>query len=158
MKAHILSARRTVVLAAAIAIAAAGCSSSSSSGSSSSSTSAPASTPTSTATSSASTSAVSTSQCGTNPGVAAAGTPIALGAIATNQPGTSFTDIPNMANAYFACVNANGGINGHPIKLYIETEQTNPATIAADAKQLVQTDHVVGLHRSEDTRLNSSHT
>ncbi|MGH3203616.1 MAG: ABC transporter substrate-binding protein, partial [Streptosporangiaceae bacterium] len=75
----------------------------------------------------------------------ATGTPIALGAIATNQPGTSFTDIPNMANAYFACVNANGGINGHPIKLYIETEQTNPAQIAADAKQLVDTDHVVGI-------------
>jgi hypothetical protein len=77
--------------------------------------------------------------------VKATGTPIPLGAIATNQPGTSFTDIPNMAAAYFACVNANGGINGHPIKLYIETEQTNPAQIAADAKQLVQTDHVVGI-------------
>ncbi len=88
---------------------------------------------------------VQTSQCGTKPGVKATGTPIPLGAIATNQPGTSFTDIPNMANAYFACVNANGGINGHPIKLYIETEQTNPAQIAADAKQLVQTDHVVGI-------------
>ena len=77
--------------------------------------------------------------------MAATGTPIALGAIATNQPGTSFTDIPNMAKAYFDCVNANGGINGHPIKYYIETEQTNPAQIAADAKQLVQTDHVVGI-------------
>ena len=88
---------------------------------------------------------MSTSSCGTSPGVAATGTPIALGAIVTNQPGTSFTDIPNMAAAYFACVNANGGINGHPIKLYIETEQTNPAQIAADAKQLVQTDHVVGI-------------
>jgi branched-chain amino acid transport system substrate-binding protein len=142
MKANILSARRTIVLAGAIALAAAGCSSSSSSSSSSSATSsqsAPASTST------ASTSAVGTSQCGTKPGVAATGTPIALGAIATNQPGTSFTDIPNMANAYFACVNANGGINGHPVKLYIETEQTNPGQIAADAKQLVQTDHVVGI-------------
>jgi len=149
MKAHmpvsrVLSARRTIVLAAAVAIAAAGCSSSSSSSSSSSaSSSAPASS--SSASSSASTSAVSTSQCGTKPGVAATGTPIPLGAIATNQPGTSFTDIPNMAAAYFACVNANGGINGHPIKLYIETEQTNPAQIAADAKQLVDTDHVVGI-------------
>ena len=136
------SARRTVVLAAAIAIAAAGCSSSSSS-STTGSTSAPAST--STASSAPSTAAVGTSQCGTKPGVAATGTPIALGAIATNQPGTSFTDIPNMAKAYFDCVNANGGINGHPIKLYIATEQTNPAQIAADAKQLVQTDHVVGI-------------
>ena len=88
---------------------------------------------------------MNTSQCGTKPGVKATGTPIPLGAIATNQPGTSFTDIPNMVGAYFDCVNANGGINGHPIKYYIETEQTNPAQIAADAKQLVQTDHVVGI-------------
>ena len=88
---------------------------------------------------------MSTSQCGTKPGVKATGTPIALGGIATNQPGTSFTDIPNMANAYFACVNDNGGINGHPIKYYLETEQTNPAQVAADAKQLVQTDHVLGI-------------
>jgi branched-chain amino acid transport system substrate-binding protein len=136
---HALSARRTLMLAATVAIAAAGCSSSNSS----STTSAPPST--SSATASSSTAAVSTSQCGTKPGVAATGTPIPLGAIATDQPGTSFTDIPNMAAAYFACVNANGGINGHPIKLYIETEQTNPAQIAADAKQLVQTDHVVGI-------------
>jgi branched-chain amino acid transport system substrate-binding protein len=135
---HALSARRTLMLAATVAIAAAGCSSSSSS-----TTSAPPST--SSGTASSSTAAVSTSQCGTKPGVAATGTPIPLGAIVTNQPGTSFTDIPNMAAAYFACVNANGGINGHPIKLYIETEQTNPAQIAADAKQLVQTDHVVGI-------------
>ncbi len=88
---------------------------------------------------------VSTSQCGTKPGVKATGTPIPLGGIVTNQPGTSFTDIANMANAYFTCVNDNGGINGHPIKYYIETEQTNPAQVAADAKQLVQTDHVVGI-------------
>jgi branched-chain amino acid transport system substrate-binding protein len=137
MREHISGVRAVVGLVAVIGmLAAAGCSSSSSTTSS---------TPTSGSSSTPSTSAVSTSQCGTKPGVVATGTPIPLGAIATNQPGTSFTDIPNMAAAYFACVNANGGINGHPIKLYIETEQTNPAQIAADAKQLVQTDHVVGI-------------
>ncbi len=88
---------------------------------------------------------VAVSQCGTKPGVKATGTPIPLGGIVTNQPGTSFTDIANMANAYFTCVNDNGGINGHPVKYYIETEQTNPAQIAAEARQLVQTDHVVGI-------------
>lgn len=88
---------------------------------------------------------VSASQCGTKPGVVATGTPITLGGIVTNQPGTSFTDIANMANAYFTCVNDNGGIKGHPIKYDIETEQTNPAQIAGEAKQLVQTDHVVGI-------------
>src|SRR6516162_1084018 len=141
MRKHISGVRAVVGLVAVIGLlAAAGCSSSSTtSGSGSGSGSTPS------ATSTSGSSTVSTSQCGTKPGVAATGTPIPLGAIATNQPGTSFTDIPNMANAYFACVNANGGINGHPIKLYLETEQTNPAQIAADAKQLVDTDHVVGI-------------
>jgi len=142
MRKHISGVRAVVGLVAVIGLlAAAGCSSSSSTTSGSGSGSG--STPSATSTSGSST--VSTSQCGTKPGVAATGTPIPLGAIATNQPGTSFTDIPNMAAAYFACVNANGGINGHPVKLYIETEQTNPAQIAADAKQLVQSDHVVGI-------------
>jgi len=88
---------------------------------------------------------VSASACGTKPGVQAAGTPINLGTIVTNQPGTSFTDISNMALDYFNCVNANGGINGHPIKYFIQTEQTNPTQIASEAKQLVQSDHVVGI-------------
>jgi branched-chain amino acid transport system substrate-binding protein len=136
---HALSARRTLMLAATVAIAAAGCSSSTSSSTSSVPPT------TSSATASSSAAAVSTSQCGTKPGVMATGTPIPLGTIVTNQPGTSFTDISNMAAAYFTCVNDNGGINGHPIKYYIETEQTNPAQIAAEAKQLVQTDHVVGI-------------
>src|ERR1700749_5363136 len=134
--------RRMIVLAgAALALAAAGCSRSSSNTAASGSSS----TPASTSSASASTATVNRSSCGSKPGVKATGTPIPLGATATNQPGTSFTDIPNMAKAYFDCVNANGGINGRPIKLYIATEQTNPAQIAADAKQLVQTDHVLGI-------------
>jgi branched-chain amino acid transport system substrate-binding protein len=118
----------------------AACSSSSSSSSSSS-------TATSSAAASASStaSAVSTSACGTKPGVAATGTPINLGAIDTKEPGTDFSDIENMAGAYFACVNANGGINGHPVKYFPLTEQTNPSQIASLAKQLVTSDHVVGI-------------
>jgi branched-chain amino acid transport system substrate-binding protein len=136
---HAPSARMLIAAAGVAALAAAGCSSSSS-------TSSTTTTPTAASTSAAPAApVVNTSACGTKPGVAATGTPIALGGIVTNQPGTSFTDISNMANAYFACVNANGGINGHPIKYYIETEQTNPTQIAADAKQLVDTDHVVGI-------------
>ncbi len=131
------SVRANVALVAAIGMAAlAGCGSS---------TPASTGTPASSPSASSGNATSSTSQCGTKPGVKATGTAIALGGIATNQPGTSFTDIPNMANAYFACVNDNGGINGHPIKYYLETEQTNPAQVAAAAKQLVQTDHVLGI-------------
>ena len=121
----------------------AGCGSSKSS-SSTSSAAAPAASSTSATSTSAAAASTSTSSCGTKPGVAATGTPIPLGAINTKQPGTDFSDIENMEGAYFACVNANGGVNGHPIKLYKLTEPTAPAQIAADATQLVQTDKVVG--------------
>jgi branched-chain amino acid transport system substrate-binding protein len=50
-----------------------------------------------------------------------------------------------MITAYFACVNANGGVNGHPLKLYVEYDQTQPAQISAAAKKLIQNDHVVGI-------------
>src|SRR5215475_3406947 len=140
------SRRRSRLAGAAVTVLAvggvlAGCSSSSSS----SSSSAPAGTTSSSAAPASSAAATGTSSCGKNPGVAATGTPINLGAIATQQPGTDFTDIPNMAAAYFNCVNANGGINGHPIKLFLETEKTDPAQIASVAKKLVQSDHVVGI-------------
>ncbi len=127
----------------------AACSSSSTSSTSSSApatSSAPAAT--SAAASSASSSSagtVSASSCGPTPGVAATGTPINIGAINTKQPGTDFSDIENMTGAYFACVNANGGVNGHPIKFFPVTEATNPSQIASLAKQLVTTDHVVGM-------------
>jgi branched-chain amino acid transport system substrate-binding protein len=137
--------RLAVAAVAAIAVggALAGCSSSSSSSGAAPATSASGTAPA--AASGPASAAAGTSSCGTKPGVAATGTPINLGAIVTDQPGANFTDVTNMAQAYFNCVNANGGINGHPIKYFIEKEQTNASQIAAEAKQLVQTDHVVGI-------------
>jgi branched-chain amino acid transport system substrate-binding protein len=84
-------------------------------------------------------------KCGLGNGTQATGTPIPVGTIVTQEPGTDFTDISNMAKAYFDCVNANGGIYGHPIQYFIQTEQTNPAQIAAEAQQLVNVDHVVAM-------------
>src|SRR5689334_5542720 len=89
--------------------------------------------------------AADVTKCGTKPGVKATGTPIKLGAIVTKQPGTDFTDGATMAQAYFNCVNDNGGINGHPIKYKYYEEQTNPAQIAGFAHKLIQTDKVVGV-------------
>ena len=63
-------------------------------------------------------------KCGTKPGTKATGSPIKVGAIVTKQPGTDFTDGANMAEAYFNCVNDNGGINGHPISYKFYEEQT----------------------------------
>src|SRR5690242_17536444 len=117
---------RTRTAAAAVAALSLGvlaaCSSSGSSSSGSAAGGTSSSAPSSASSGSAGT--VSTSSCGTKPGVAATGTPINIGAINTKQPGTDFSDIENMTGAYFACVNANGGINGHPIKFFPVTEQT----------------------------------
>lgn len=137
--------RFSLALSLVIALMAlAGCGGSSSSSSSAS---------TGASSSSASTSGGSTaatSSCGTKPGVKATGTPINLGTINTHQPGTDFTDIPNMELAYFACVNANGGVNGHPVTLFAETDQSQPSQIAAAASKLVTSDHVVGMVGTTD--------
>jgi branched-chain amino acid transport system substrate-binding protein len=95
--------------------------------------------------SSAAPAATDVTKCGTEKGKKATGTPIKLGAIATKQPGTDFTDIPNAAKAFFDCVNDNGGIKGHPIQYTIETEQTDPGQNASLARKLVESEKVVGI-------------
>jgi branched-chain amino acid transport system substrate-binding protein len=145
---YVPRARLWAALAAVIAVAAvlAGCGSSSSSSTSSApGASSGGSTSSSSSSSSASTSSSDTSSCGPKPGVKATGTPINIGTIDTKQPGTDFSDGPNMITAYYNCVNANGGVNGHPVKLFVEYDQTQPAQIAAAAKKLIQSDHVVGI-------------
>jgi branched-chain amino acid transport system substrate-binding protein len=93
---------------------------------------------------------VDVSKCGPKPGVKATGSPINLGTINTKQPGTDFTDQASMAQAYFTCVNDNGGVNGHPIKYFVQTDQTQPAQIAAAANKLIQSDHVLGIVGTSD--------
>jgi branched-chain amino acid transport system substrate-binding protein len=83
-------------------------------------------------------------KCGDGTGKKATGTPIKLGGIATKQPGTDFTDGLKAANAFFSCVNDNGGIHGHPIKYYQETEQTDPAQDASLVRKLAESDKVIG--------------
>src|SRR5205807_5664404 len=84
-------------------------------------------------------------QCGLANGQKASGTPIKLGAIVTKQPGTDFTGITGMAQAYFNCVNDNGGINGRPIQYVVAEEQTNPQQVAALAAKLIQDDQVLAI-------------
>jgi branched-chain amino acid transport system substrate-binding protein len=88
---------------------------------------------------------VKASDCGPRAGEKASGEPIKLGALATKQPGTDFSEIPRMAEAYFKCVNDNGGINGRPIEYVIETEQTDPGQAASQARKLIETEKVLGI-------------
>jgi branched-chain amino acid transport system substrate-binding protein len=50
-----------------------------------------------------------------------------------------------MAQAYFNCVNDNGGINGRPIQYVVAEEQTNPQQVAALAAKLIQDDQVLAI-------------
>ena len=89
--------------------------------------------------------ASATSKCGAGTGKKATGTPIKMGGIDMLIPGVDFTTIGKVVAAYYACVNDNGGINGHPIKYTLYTEQLNPAQEAALARKLVESDKVVGV-------------
>jgi branched-chain amino acid transport system substrate-binding protein len=82
--------------------------------------------------------------CGLGNGQKASGAPIKIGGIATKLPGTDFTDITNMAAAFFDCVNDNGGINGRPVQYLSETEQIDPGQAANAAVKLAETDKVLG--------------
>ena len=83
--------------------------------------------------------------CGLGTGRKAAGPPLTLGAIVTKQPGVDWTGITGMAEAYFSCVNDNGGINGRPIKYIVENEQTDPQQVAALATKLIDDDKVLAI-------------
>jgi branched-chain amino acid transport system substrate-binding protein len=136
---RIRSALALAVAMMALSVSVAACGGGDNGASSSGSSSAASSTPT------GDQSQTAASKCGLGNGKKATGTPIKLGAIATKQPGTDFTDIPNMARAYFDCVNDNGGINGRPIDYTIETEQTDPGQVASLARKLVQSEKVLGI-------------
>jgi branched-chain amino acid transport system substrate-binding protein len=84
-------------------------------------------------------------KCGLGTGKKAKGAPIKLGGIFTLVPGVDFTTIGKIADAYFKCVNDNGGINGRPISFKIYTEQLKPEQNAALAKKLAESDKVVGV-------------
>jgi branched-chain amino acid transport system substrate-binding protein len=84
-------------------------------------------------------------ECGEGTGEEATGEPIKLGAMATNAPAADFTWITGMTDAYFQCVNDNGGIDGRPIEYIAEEEQVDPQQIASLATKLVEEDQVLGI-------------
>jgi branched-chain amino acid transport system substrate-binding protein len=83
--------------------------------------------------------------CGLGNGKPATGAPVKIGNITTSVPGIDFSTGPTMMDAYFKCVNENGGINGRPIKMLTENDNIKPEDAAAAAKKLVETDKVVAM-------------
>lgn len=83
--------------------------------------------------------------CGLNNGETAEGDPILIGNVTTSVPGIDFSSGPILTQAYFDCVNANGGINGRPIQLLTENDNLKPEDAAAAARKLIESDNVVAM-------------
>jgi len=83
--------------------------------------------------------------CGLATGTPATGAPIKVGGIHGNAPPGDFSGGTDGAAAYFACVNANGGINGRPIAYLVENDQWNVELAAQVAGKLVNDEGVVAL-------------
>ncbi len=83
--------------------------------------------------------------CGLGNGQAATGDPIVLGAVVGATGPADFSSASQGAQAYFDCVNANGGINGRPIEYKVEDDGWDPEKAVTVAKKLVEDDQVVGM-------------
>ena len=84
-------------------------------------------------------------KCGLNNGKAATGEPIQLGAVVGKTGPADFSSPAQAADAYFKCVNKNGGINGRPIIYSIEDDAWKPEQAAQVAAKLVKDKKVVAM-------------
>ena len=84
-------------------------------------------------------------KCGLSNGKKASGEPIQIGAIVGKTGPEDFSSSARAADAYFKCVNANGGINGRPIAYTVQDDTWNPEVAAQAASKLVKDTKVVGM-------------
>ena len=82
-------------------------------------------------------------KCGLNNGKPATGEPIQIGSVVGKTGPADFSSPAQAADAYFKCVNKNGGINGRPIAYSIEDDGWKPEQAAQVAAKLVKDKKVV---------------
>lgn len=78
-------------------------------------------------------------------GKKASGDPIQIGAIVGKTGPEDFSSSARAAQAYFNCVNANGGINGRPIQYTVQDDTWNPEVASQAANKLVKDTKVVAM-------------
>ncbi len=83
--------------------------------------------------------------CGLSNGQKATGAPISMGAIVSKTGPDDFSASARSAEAYFKCVNDNGGINGRPVNYIVGDDQWNPETAAQLRVKLVDDQKVVAM-------------
>ena len=84
--------------------------------------------------------------CGENTGKAATGKPIPIGAVTSKTgPIGGFGEVDQTVEAFFKCVNANGGIHGRPLAFRDEDDQSSLNVAAQAAKKLVEDEGVYAM-------------
>jgi branched-chain amino acid transport system substrate-binding protein len=83
--------------------------------------------------------------CGVAEGTPATGEPIKVGAITSATGPADFSSSTKAVKAYFACINANGGIAGRPIEYSVEDDGWAPEKSTASAAKLIDDRKVVAL-------------
>ncbi len=83
--------------------------------------------------------------CGLANGQPATGAPIPLGAIVSKTGPDDFSASARAADAYFKCINQNGGINGRPVEFTVADDMWSPEQAAQAAAKLVVDRKVVAL-------------
>jgi branched-chain amino acid transport system substrate-binding protein len=80
---------------------------------------------------------------------------IAIGVVGTaSGPQASSSDqYETVAPAWAAWVNANGGINGHQVKVITEDDAGSPATAQSQVESLINSDHVVAVVVGSDNEV-----
>ena len=68
---------------------------------------------------------------------------VGMTAAITGGSATSYAPMVEIFKAYIDKLNADGGVNGHPIQVIYEDDRGEPARAATSAKKLVEQDHVV---------------
>ena len=87
------------------------------------------------------------------------GAPILLGNDGTyTEPGNSGYSTGKPAiEAWASWVNAHGGINGHPVKLFVMDDQNSQALALSNVETMVQQDHVIAFVSNQDGSLLSGY-
>lgn len=83
--------------------------------------------------------------CGLANAAPATGIPIPIGSIVSRTGPEDFSSASRSAAAYFACVNAQGGIGGRPIRYLVQDDQWDPEIAAQVAAKLVNDEKVVAM-------------
>ncbi len=89
--------------------------------------------------------AMAQDKCGLANGKKATGEPIQIGAIVGKTGPEDFSSSARSAQAYFNCVNANGGIHGRPVQYTVQDDTWNPEVAAQAANKLVKDTKVVAM-------------